>query len=156
MIAKILIGGIRECVVPPMSVRALGEDKLLWTLDGQHFQNDCVNEGENRCVGADAEGEREHGDHRKPGILSQRAKPKPKILHQALERRQSPRLPMLFLGLLHAPKANERLAAGFLRCQAATNIFLGEQGYVGFELLLKIFIDAPARERSMNSRSQNS
>jgi hypothetical protein len=55
----------------------------VWVRHRQRPQDQAVHEGEDRCVGTDAEGERQPGDGRHNGRGAECAKGEPEILHAA-------------------------------------------------------------------------
>ena len=91
LVAQVLVHGIGEVVVRIAAEAAGGAGEtagpleahqFLGLLDRQHAQQHLIEEREDRGVGADAEGEREHHGKREGRRLAQLAKCVAKILKQ--------------------------------------------------------------------------
>ncbi len=83
----------------------------LGLADRERLQQDAVDEGEDRAVGADAEGERGHGDQRERGAAAQDAQTVAHVLRELVEPARAARVAAFFLDLLHAAERQPRPAA---------------------------------------------
>jgi hypothetical protein len=74
-------------------------DQAVGLTEWQRRQDDAIEHTEYGSVGADAESERQHRDHRKASILVQHARAKAHILQELLKPSETPHLPLPFLDL---------------------------------------------------------
>ena len=92
-IAEVFVHGVRK-VVACVATEAAGRsgeaagpveaDQLFWLLDGQHAEKNLIEDGEDRGVGTDAEGEGENDGECEARRLAQLAKCKAKILKERI------------------------------------------------------------------------
>ena len=109
--------------------------------EGQRAQQQCIDDAEDGCVGADAEGQNENGDQRESAIAAQRTKSIADILEKNFEIHESSRFALLEFCGLDGAEVNERLPARFERCQAVLNVIfdrhLDVRRYFGFEVCIE-------------------
>ena len=110
-------------------------------------QQNGIHHAEDRDIGADAQGQDQHGHRCKATVAAQRAQRVPQVLQQDIERRQAARFAMPLLGLRNAAEARQSLAAGFPRREAAPQILFDREFEVCGHLRIELVIHRPFAEK---------
>jgi hypothetical protein len=112
---------------PALTPAALQPRELLRVRERKWTQHNGIYDAEYGNVGANADGQNEHGNNGKPPVPTARPKGVTQILQQDIQGWQSSRVSMLLLGLACSAESKQRLSAGLLGRQAAPEIFFDGQ-----------------------------
>ena len=110
----------------------------------QRTQQHRVDEAEDRGVCADAERQREHGDHREARALAKRAQGVSCVLERALDQADAARVPALLTALIEAAELTERREARVLGRHAGGEVDLDLTVEVIADFFVHFLFDAPA------------
>src|SRR5213083_291571 len=109
--------------------------KPIGLMVRERFQKNGLDDNEDGRVRPDAERECEHGDRRETGILAEHSHAEAEILHQCLQHRKPPAVPVTLLGLLDAAELDQRLSTRLFLSHAAPKIVFD----VHLQVALKLF-----------------
>ena len=121
---------------------------------GQRAEKSCVHHRVDRGVGADAQGQRDHGGGGEAGGPSQGPRRQAKIAAQVVEQAQVARFTALFLVRLDRPELQSGLSLGFRSRQAAPGQIVGADLDVGAKLLFHVPLEPRAADESVEPRAQ--
>ncbi len=115
------------------------------------LEQDTVNRGEDRCVGANAQ--RQHKNYRdaEPWSLNEGPEAKTEILDEVYDKPGATGIPTLFLDLFEASKILRRLESGLLGTHTALDVLF----HLHFEMETHLFVEFHLYRWTANQRLQN-
>jgi len=100
--AQIFVERVRSDTVEAPAAGAVQHDQLFRMRDRQRAQHDCVEQAEDRGIGADSQCERDHRRCRETRIAPQSAQGVACVASRILKPRNAALIPIRFFGLRHA------------------------------------------------------
>ena len=122
-------------------------DELRRTNDRQRVKQDRVDDGEDRGVEADRDGQRQDGGEGEARIPAQTAERIADIANQVLQP-PTARVPHRFADGVGAPQPHPRLPPRFARVQARAQVLLGLHLQVEPQLFLRLGVLVPGAEKA--------
>ena len=140
-------------VVPrrPSTVRNLDDGQVPRLRNRQRPNAQRVDQLEDRGVGADAEGEREHGDGGESGTAQQDAGAVPEILSEVLDDADAPGIAALLFALLDAVHRPERREPRVGGGEAFRDELIGQPLDVKPELVVELPLDGVSAEQGADA-----
>ena len=134
--------GIRRPVAPALGLRIGLPDLNQAVGSGVRKRSDQrrVHRAEDRRVGANREGERQHADGGKARLTHEAADGEPQIPRDGIEKREHTLVVPALGDRLRAAQSEDRLATSLGWTQAASDVVLGQQLEVALELGAEVFV----------------
>ena len=122
--------------------------------DRQHPEQHRVDQAEDRGVGADTKGQRDHGDDGKAGAPPEHTEPVSQVSPQIVNDAESARIPTFFLDQLDASEGTQSRVARLLRRHARLDVVLDLSFDMEAQLLGHFVFETRFAEESPQACSQ--
>ena len=139
--------------VGSLAHQSIQEDETFWFRDRQRAEQKAVDEGKDRGVGPDAEGERQNRNASDDRSGAEHTNGDPQILSQAVNETDSVHLVNLLPHQGDVPKLPSRPDVRLLRRQTRTDVVVDEQVEVCADLVAGLFIEAAPGEGKPKPRA---
>src|SRR5579864_6312146 len=134
--------------------RRVGAHQPVRSRERQGPQRQGLDDAEDQRVGADAQGQREHGDKGEARALAQQAGGVPDVPGEAVQPGPGPDGAQLLLDQRHVAESAARRMAGLLRGQASRTQFLRLELEMRRQLALQLLQPLPAPREPRQPRAQ--
>ena len=134
------IGGIGGAGEAAFGGRGRDPHQSVRILEGQWAQEDGVDDAEDGDVGADAQGENEHGNDGESAVAAE-------VLEKNVEFHKSSGFALLEFCGVDGAETNERLAACFKGSEAALDVFFNRKVDVGGDLRFEVGVERRLAEK---------
>ena len=115
--------------------------------DRQHPEQHRVDQAEDRGVGADTKGQRDHGDDGKAGAPPEHTEPVSQVSPQIVNDAESARVPTFFLDQLDASEGTQSRVARLLRRHARLDVVLDLSFDMEAQLLVHVAVEVRPEEQ---------
>ena len=147
-LAQVLDVRVRHRIEPPPAFGFVDVDERLGLHERGVAEEHRVDDAEDRCVGADADRERQHGHRREARMAAQRAQAVADVAREILDWGGTELVPRPLAHLFHAAESDQRLSPRFVRCHAGAAVLLDLLLDMEADLVVEPVLEFPAGGRA--------